>query len=174
MSTFAALTGAPVVPTTFHVKAWSPEVRVSPPLGEVTANGPEVVVEVTVMSAAPMRPPVALLSRIVTRKFIVRSVIGSVSPTDGVPLTRSFKFGNTRVGFVVGAAARLRPREATVTTDEKEIERPLDGHEQGLVLREVRRHADRADDVVGMVCHRGGYEDKKKRDGVKRFENPRP
>jgi hypothetical protein len=49
--TLAQLTGAPVVPATFHVMVWEePPIHVTFVLGDVTRNGPEVLLTVITMS----------------------------------------------------------------------------------------------------------------------------
>ena len=57
MLTLAALTGALVVPATFQVMVCAPD-NVAVVAGEVTTNGPALVVTVTCVSEAATAPPV--------------------------------------------------------------------------------------------------------------------
>ena len=54
------------------------------------------------MSEEAVAPPLAELSRAVTRKFIVRLVVGSISPGVVVRLRMSDHCGKVRAGLVVG------------------------------------------------------------------------
>src|SRR5690349_12427026 len=83
--TVAALTGAAVVSATFQVTVRDPD-HVTPAAGAVTVNGPAACTTVTCVSAEFTPPPPARLSRAVTRKFIVRFVVGSFSPATLVPV----------------------------------------------------------------------------------------
>ena len=102
MLTLAALTGAAVVDATFQVTVCRP-LRFSPPLGAVRRNGPAAVVEVTWVVALPSRPPPARLSLTVTLKFMVRLLLGKVSPTLTAP---AVGLGKLRVGLVLGGKVR--------------------------------------------------------------------
>ena len=100
-----ALTGASVVPATFQVIVRAPD-HVTPAAGEVTTNGPALVATVTCISAEAVSPPLAELLRAVTRKFIVRLVVGSISPGVVVWLRMSVNWGKVRAGLVVGLNER--------------------------------------------------------------------
>ena len=105
--TLAALIGALVVPATFQVMVCAPD-NVTAVAGEVTTNGPALVVTVICVSAAAVAPPVCRLSRAVTRKFIVRLVVGNLSPGVVVWLRTSDNCGKVRAGLVVGLNERNR------------------------------------------------------------------
>jgi ABC-type amino acid transport substrate-binding protein len=79
--TFAALTGAAVVPLTFQVtlkllKAGT----LTAVFGAVTANGPAVPLIVTTEVAVLIPPPLARLSRVTTWNVMLRAIAGSSSP----------------------------------------------------------------------------------------------
>ncbi len=64
MLTLAAFTGAPLVPTTFHVTVWGEVFHVTAVFGAVTANGVAfAALMVMIASSELMPPPPARLSR---------------------------------------------------------------------------------------------------------------
>ncbi len=76
--TLAQLTGGAVVLATFQFTVCSVfENQVVPPMGAVTLNGPEALLTVTFI-ASLLTPP--LLSRPVSRKVMVRLILGNASP----------------------------------------------------------------------------------------------
>ena len=74
-------------------------------------NGPESLRTFTCVAAELTPPPPARLSRAVTRKFIVRVVVGIDSPIVVVPDSTSGRRGNIREGLVVGRNERKIGRE---------------------------------------------------------------
>ena len=109
--TFAQLTGALDVFATLQVTTWfEPAGQVAAEVGCVTTNGP--LLETTLTRIAPVftPPPPEWLSRTVTRKVIVRFVVGNDSPNVEVPDKMSDNCGNIRVGFGTGAKDRKMGR----------------------------------------------------------------
>src|SRR5688572_11196746 len=103
MRTFAAPTGATAVFATSQVTVCvEPAGQLTFVLGAVTTNGPASAREVTVVVSAEKPPPPERLSRAVTRKVMVRVVVGSDSPSVDVLLRMSDSFGKVREGDVVG------------------------------------------------------------------------
>jgi len=81
IDTFAQETGAAAVPATFQVTVCvEPPAQSTADAGKVIAKGPAVETEVTVVVSEFTPPPPPRLSRAVRRKFIVRDVVGIVSP----------------------------------------------------------------------------------------------
>src|SRR5881628_3464035 len=101
MVTLAALIGENAVPATSQVTVRKPD-QTTGVFGEVTLNGPAVPTTVTAMSSVATPPPPTRLSRAVTRKFIVRDVVGSASPAVNELFNRSDSLGNVRTGLTVG------------------------------------------------------------------------
>src|SRR6185436_688171 len=115
--TLAALTGALAVPATSHVTVCTPA-KTPPLLCDVTRNGPAAVVTLTCISDVFTPPPPARLSRAVTRKFIVRVVVGITSPIASALTSRSSNRGKMRDGLVSGFQERksgLLPLSGAVT-----------------------------------------------------------
>src|SRR5262249_50266800 len=91
--------------------------QVTAEFGAVMRNGPAFPNTVTCMSALLRPPPPRWLSRAVTRKFIVRFVLGNASPGVTVLLRISFNRGNVLEHLVVGLNERksgLLPLSAAV------------------------------------------------------------
>ena len=107
MVTLAALIGEAVVPATSQVTVRKPD-QTTGVFGEVTRNGPAVPTTVTAMSSVVTPPPPTRLSRAVTRKFIVREVVGRASPAVSELFNRSDSLGNVRTGPTVGGKDRKR------------------------------------------------------------------
>src|ERR1051325_6279260 len=105
--TLAALTGAFAVFATSQVTVCgTPAVQVTFVFGEVTRNGPAPALTTTVFVAVLMPPPPARLSRTVTRKLMVRWIVGRTSPMIVGLFNRFESFGNVRDGLVVGLKER--------------------------------------------------------------------
>ena len=85
--TFAALTGAAVVPATFQVtvKLLFPGMEIAV-LGAVTVKGPGVPLTITFDDVVLMPPPLARLSRAITWNTMVRLMAGSSSPVRYPPV----------------------------------------------------------------------------------------
>src|SRR6185295_15690837 len=92
-------------PATFQVTVRGPD-QMALVTGEVTMNGPAVATEVTVICELATPPPPVRLSRAVTRKVIVRPVVGRISWFQLV-LARILEiFGKYRDGEFVGTNGR--------------------------------------------------------------------
>ena len=132
ISMFAVLTPLAVVPATFQVMLWlEPAAQLTAVSGAVTIKGPANVVLVTATDASLVPPPPARLSRAVTRKFIVRPVVGNTSavsqlgvavPGSGAVAGATFallrmkrRLGKMRVGEGVGSKLRKMGRLAVST-----------------------------------------------------------
>src|SRR5688572_2733687 len=101
--TFAQLTGALFVLATFQVIVWFvPVAHDAPAAGLVTTKGPASLRTFTCVAAEFTPPPPLRLSRAVTRKFIVRVVVGRDSPMLAKPDRTSCNCGNEREGLVNG------------------------------------------------------------------------
>lgn len=110
--TFAALTGAAVVPLTFQVtlklvSLWTLMLV----LGAVTANGPEPPSTVTTATVVLIPPALARLSRATTWNVMAREIAGRSSPVNNPPVVAggtlalfkmNCKEGNVRVPPRVG------------------------------------------------------------------------
>jgi len=116
-----------------HLMVWlSPSAQLTAVLGAVTIKGPAAVAVVTATDASFVPPPPARLSRAVTRKFMVRAVLGSTSAVSQVVgavvlgsaavagatfalLRIKRRLGNKRVGEGVGAKLRKIGRAPSST-----------------------------------------------------------
>src|SRR5438093_162018 len=103
--TVVALIGEAVVPATSQLTVRKPD-QITAVFGEVTLNGPAEPTTVTAMSSVVTPPPPTRLSRAVTRKFIVREVVGSSSPGASELFNKSDSLGNVRTGLAVGGKDR--------------------------------------------------------------------
>src|SRR5262249_22776363 len=75
-------------------------------LGAVIRKGPAALTTVTVMVSEAIPPPLARLSRAVSLKSMLRSVVGSDSPRVVVLLRISLSLGRIRLGLLVGGNER--------------------------------------------------------------------
>jgi hypothetical protein len=107
IATLAQEIGARFVPATLHVTVCVEAAgQLTADAGAVIVNGPAVAREVTVVVSEFTPPPPPRLSRAVRRKFIVRFVVGDVSPYVVVPERTSESFGKVRVPPTVGLKLR--------------------------------------------------------------------
>jgi hypothetical protein len=108
--TLAALTGAAVVLATLQVTVSGlPPRTLTEVLGAVTAKGPLSARTLTSVVTSLMPPPPARLSRTVTRKFIVRVVVGMTSPVRQVsPAAQTDPVGDVPVNVAGGLFALFK------------------------------------------------------------------
>jgi len=128
--TFAQLTGPPEVFATFQVTVCCvPPVQVVAPLGDVTTKGPAAEVTLSTIASELTPPPAARLSRAVTRKFIARVVVGSISPIVDVLFRISESFGKVREGLTTEVSERKSGRVPSSVIGGDAAPKSLSSHE---------------------------------------------